>query len=432
MRLITIIGAGQAGLQLSISLLEKGYSVTLYSSRTAEEVLNGRIMSSQGMFASALKLEQSVGLNFWDDLCPKNEFVTFNLGTPLSSEVAFSWCGRTDNTYQSIDQRIKFSYWMNYFQKLGGTLIIKDIALKDLDKIASNQDLTIIAGGKSEICQNFAINSQLSKFTKPQRELSCLYIKGLKSITGIQGVRANIIPYVGEYFVMPGLTKNGSCHMMLFEGIPGGNFDCWHDISSPYQQLEKAIELLKNFVPWEAELCESIDLTDSQATLLGRVLPTVRNPFFTLPCGKSVLGLGDALVLNDPISGQGANNACKAANIYFERILAHGKNNFSPDWMKDTFEIYWDKYAKWSTKWSEILLMPPEPHVIKLLEEASANQEIANHLANSFDNPSTLFPWISNSTDTLKFIEFKKDKTQIPYFSSEYPSYPKKLSTSQA
>jgi 2-polyprenyl-6-methoxyphenol hydroxylase-like FAD-dependent oxidoreductase len=65
MRSITIVGAGQAGLQLGIGLLKKGYHVTLVSNKTAKEVLDGYITSTQGMFDIALQHERDLGLNFY-------------------------------------------------------------------------------------------------------------------------------------------------------------------------------------------------------------------------------------------------------------------------------------------------------------------------------------------------------------------------------
>src|SRR6478672_4943236 len=47
MRKIAIVGAGQSGLQLALGLLQKGYEVTVISNRTPEQVLNGRVTSSQ-------------------------------------------------------------------------------------------------------------------------------------------------------------------------------------------------------------------------------------------------------------------------------------------------------------------------------------------------------------------------------------------------
>ncbi len=42
----------------------------------------------------------------------------------------------------------------------------------------------------------------------------------------------------------------------------------------------------------------------------------IREPFAKMPCGKPVLGMADTIVLNDPIAGQGSNNAGKCAEIY--------------------------------------------------------------------------------------------------------------------
>ena len=49
MRNITIIGAGQSGLQLGLGLLQNGYQVRLVSDRPAEHIATGKVMSSQFM-----------------------------------------------------------------------------------------------------------------------------------------------------------------------------------------------------------------------------------------------------------------------------------------------------------------------------------------------------------------------------------------------
>ena len=54
MRLIAIIGAGQAGLQLVLGLQSHGYGVTLVSDRTPDEIWHGAVMSTQCMFHDAL------------------------------------------------------------------------------------------------------------------------------------------------------------------------------------------------------------------------------------------------------------------------------------------------------------------------------------------------------------------------------------------
>jgi hypothetical protein len=62
--------------------------------------------------------------------------------------------------------------------------------------------------------------------------------------------------------------------------------------------------------------------------LAARFSPTVRRPLCRLPSGSTILGMADVVVLNDPITGQGSNTASKAAQIYMNRILAHGTGRF--------------------------------------------------------------------------------------------------------
>ncbi|WP_342220261.1 styrene monooxygenase/indole monooxygenase family protein [Rickettsiella endosymbiont of Miltochrista miniata] len=389
MRNISVIGAGQAGLQLGIGLLKSGYNVSIYARQTGEEVLNGNILSSPSMFHSALQCERKLGLNFWDKICPENKTVTYTLSKATKPEITLYWQGRTSQSYQAIDQRLKFSHWMEEFVRLGGKLIIEKIGAKDLNRIAQTQDLTIVSSGKGEISQLFPIDETRSIFNKAQRVLCCLYVKDVKPRAASQGVRANVIPGVGEYFITPGLTITGPCEMMLFEGLPGGPFDCWKDILNSKQRLAKACELLKEFVPWEAELCHKVSLTDERATLQGSYTPVVKKPTFRLSCGKPVLGLGDSIVLNDPIGGQGANNACQSATFFLNKIKEHENRLFNEEWMQETFEAYWKQSAQWATKWTNLMLKPPKSFV-SLLRAASHQPNIANWLANGFDTPKKI------------------------------------------
>ena len=46
---IAIVGAGQSGLLLAIGLLNHGINVTLYNQEEPEQIINGRIRSSQAI-----------------------------------------------------------------------------------------------------------------------------------------------------------------------------------------------------------------------------------------------------------------------------------------------------------------------------------------------------------------------------------------------
>ena len=160
----------------------------------------------------------------------------------------------------------------------------------------------------------------------------------------------NLIPGVGEYFVFPALTTSGPCEIMVFEGMPGGPMDCWDEVKTPQEHLAKSKWILETFLPWEAERCRDIELTDDNGILAGRFAPTVRKPVAKLPSGRRVLGMADTVVLNDPITGQGSNNAAKCADIYLKCILEHEGDTFDVEWMHQTFDRYWKGYAQWATR----------------------------------------------------------------------------------
>jgi hypothetical protein len=222
-------------------------------------------------------------------------------------------------------------------------------------------------------------------------------------------VSFNLIPTVGEYFVFPSLTTTGPCEIMVFEGIPGGPMDCWGDAKSPEQHLEKSLWILDTFLPWEGERCRNVALTDDMGILSGRFPPTVRKPIGTLPSGKAVFGMADAVVLNDPITGQGSNNAAKCAHVYYHSILGRGDKPFDAAWMQTTFDDYWS-YAQFVTGWTNALLAPPPPHVLKLLVTANQVQGIADAFVNAFDDPRKFFPWLADPAEADKFIEAQKAK----------------------
>src|SRR6266851_4040539 len=102
---VTIVGAGQSGLQLGIGLVQDGHDVTLISNRTGEDFRDGRVMSSQFMFASSLDTERALGIDFWQDTCPQTEGVQFSIPHPeIRGEKALTFASRLDRPGQSVDQ----------------------------------------------------------------------------------------------------------------------------------------------------------------------------------------------------------------------------------------------------------------------------------------------------------------------------------------
>jgi len=390
---VAIIGAGQAGLQLAIGLRQAGLDVTVVSNRTGQEIHDGRVMSSQCMFASALDTERALGIDFWDETCPDVEGISLAVPNPEApGQKAIDWAARLQRPAQATDQRLKMPRWMEHFQSLGGELVIHEATVDDLERFAASHDLVLVAAGKGEITGVFERDADRSTFDQPMRALALTYVTGMTPRPEFSAVCFNLVPGVGEYFVFPSLTTTGECEIMVFEGVPGGPMDCWGDVKTPEEHLARSKWILETFMPWEAARCENVALTDPNGILAGRFPPTVRKPVGTLPSGRVVLGVADVVVLNDPITGQGSNNAAKCAAVYLESILARPDGPFDAAWMQETFERYWD-YAQFVAGWTNALLTPPPPHVLNLLGAANAEQRIADRFVNGFDDPRDYFEW---------------------------------------
>lgn len=403
MRRIAIIGAGQSGLQLALGLVDNNYEVTLVSDRAAEQIRAGRVLTSQCMFHTALELERGHGLALWDDETPDLDGLALTIGDGEGG-AAIRWKVVMDHSAQSTDQRLKMSAWLELFAARGGTVVIKAADLGDLEDLARDHDLVIVASGKGAIGRLFERDAGLSPFDRPMRALGMIYVTGMKPREDYRAVSINIQPGIGEYTTFPALTTSGRCDIMTFEGIPGTPLDCWDSLGSTDEFARRARDMAERYFPWEAWRLDDIEPTDENCTLRGRFAPTVRKPVAMLPSGAAVLGLADAVCLNDPVAGQGSNNASRGAEIYLDRIIDHADRPFDAPWMQDTFEQYW-AYAKWATDLSNALLVPPAPHAVRIFAAAQNDARIARAIAHGFDEPIDFAPWFFDPGEAEKFLD---------------------------
>lgn len=403
MRHIAIVGGGQAGLPLALGLLAKGYRVTVVTNRSPQEIRTGKVLSSQCMFDTALQVERDLDLNQWETQCPPVQGIGLTLRDPQTGGKQVDWSARLDRPAQAVDQRIKIPAWMELFEARGGKLLIQDSGIAELELLAATHDLVVLAAGKGEVTRLFERDAGRCAFDQPQRALALTYVHGMRETPGYSRVSFNLMAGIGEYFVFPALTTTGPCDIMVFEGVPGGPMDGWRDIASPQEHLAQSLKILKTFLPWEADRCRQVELTDANGILTGRFAPTVRKPVMTLPSGRLVFGLGDAVVTNDPVTGQGSNNAAKACKVYLDAIVERGALPYSSEWMHQTFERFWS-YARWVADWTRSMLTEQPPHRLKLLRAAAQAPALASAIANGFDHPPSLFPWWSDARSCEAFI----------------------------
>ncbi|MEW1657784.1 MULTISPECIES: styrene monooxygenase/indole monooxygenase family protein [unclassified Streptomyces] len=413
MRKILVVGAGQSGLQLALGLQSQGYEVTLMSNRTPDEIRSGRVMSTQCMFHTALQHERDLALNFWENQAPRIEGLGVSVAAPGShaepggTQRAIDWVGKLDGHAQSVDQRVKMAGWMETFAQRGGQLVIHGAAVSDLDFFARRYDLTLVSAGKGELVSMFGRDASRSPYDTPQRALAVAYVHGMgprPEHPEFDAVRCNLVPGVGELFVMPTYTLSGRADILFWEGIPGGPVDAFQGVRDPREHLAITLDLLKTFLPWEYARSTQVELTDANGTLAGRYPPTVRNPIGRLPSGGLVLGVADVVVANDPITGQGSNSASKCAASYLASIVERGDQPFDAEWMQGTFDRYWQT-AQHVTKWTNAMLAPPPEHVLNLIGAGGQLQPVADRFANAFNNPADFENFFYEPEKTAAYLE---------------------------
>jgi 2-polyprenyl-6-methoxyphenol hydroxylase-like FAD-dependent oxidoreductase len=386
-RRIAIVGGGQAGLQLALGLTGAGYAVTLTTECDADALERGTVRSTQCMFDAALRTERRLGLDHWHASAPQIRALDVTFANADGTK-ALAFTAPLRSPAQSVDQRVKLPRWL------------RDLEARGLEELTEDHDLVVVASGRGALARIFERETARSPYNSPQRALAVAYVDGTP-----RGdvVRITIVPEVGELFAMPCLTLSGPCEILFLEAVPGGPFDAFDDVASPSEHLDRMKALLAEHVPWEADHAAGAQLTDAQATLSGRFAPVVRRPTARLPSGRSVLGLADAVVLNDPITGQGSNTAGKSADIYLREILARGPLPFDESWMEDTAERAWE-YQEPVTRWTNAVLGPPPRHVLELFAAAATCPAVAERIGDGFDHPPAILPLWESSAAVERLI----------------------------
>ncbi|MCY1077603.1 styrene monooxygenase/indole monooxygenase family protein [Archangium lansingense] len=403
---IAIVGAGQAGLFLGFGLLEDGHAVTLFSDQTADAILNGQLPSGMGLFEDAVKKEAALGLTFWEDVMTRGEGAVLELINPDGS-VGLHIAPPVPRPHRSVDQRLKNSRWMKELERRGASIRIVPLANQDeLDRHVAGFDLVLVATGKGSISTLFSRDAERSPFDRPQRHITGFHVKNFRPELRSGTIR--ILPGLGEVVITPFYGReNIKGRFLLIEGIPGGPLDYLPRALPGRELLKEVQQNLRGLLPGQLEDLQDAELPSEQCWLRGTLTPTVRHPVGRLPSGKAVLGLGDAIMLHDPLAAQGGNNATHMADFYRTRIREHAGQPFTAEWMQRTFDDFWQVYGQYAMGVTAGLLMPPAPHQQAVLVSAHHVPAVATALIDGLYDPRALFPWFVNPATTREFLHSK-------------------------
>lgn len=381
---IGIVGAGIAGLHLSLLLLQRGVSVTLYAERTPEQQLAGRLSSVVTRFGPTRERERALGVNYWDEA----DFGVFCFYVNVLGEYPLSFRGDLSQPAQVVDMRLYHAKLLEDVLDRGIDVVYGTLEADDVTPLADTHDLVVVASGRGSLTHIFPRVEEHSPFSEPQRQLFGGLFHGV-SYPEPLGITFAIVPGHGEISTMPIRSFTGRQSGIFCEAAPGGDFEIfsrmrYEDDPQAFETLllerirQHAPPIYERINPSEFALTRPLDL------IQGAITPVVRRGYAQLSSGKWVLALGDAHALNDPCIAQGANAASHAAQVVSEAISQH--TIYDEAFCQSVEQQVWTNLGA-ATAWTNANLMPPPEYAGQLFVAATQSQTIANAVADNFADP---------------------------------------------
>jgi hypothetical protein len=375
---ICIVGSGTAGLQLAYALKED-FEVTVFHAKSPEKIMNGRVMSTQVHFGSTRARENRFHMPKWEDQDPiKSIHIT------IGNQKLFT--GMLKEDALSVDQRLYFSQCMKDLMNKGVSFHEKKIESDYLETLVNEFDLVIDCTGKSGPLFSFPVEEELTPFEVPQRKCIVGYFLGIKPNNPL-GVSVTVLPEIGEMFEIPAITEQGPVTILFIMAVPDKGLDIFKAMKDAEEFLSKMKSAAKTFFPAIHERIDSkeFSLSDENAFLQVAIKPEIRKPFETFN-EKLVLGCGDSVFLNDPITGQGCNLSSYCAEQLYETLIEYKHTK----WDEKLGESYWNHvkpFVKEVTEWTNAMTQPLSQHVVQTLLAGAEDQTKADEIAEWFADP---------------------------------------------
>lgn len=399
------MGAGQACLQLGFALLRDDHEVTLFSENSADEILSGRVTAVPIQFYPSYGYEEALDLILWDADKAIETGAVLNIITPDDEvRISMNLVFRTGEAAHAIDPRYKFSKWLNEFARRGGDVQVKKVDINLLEHCTQHFDMTIVGTGKGELSKIFQVepDSDRNPYSTPQRKLLAFCVEGCKLPVPDYGFY-NILVADGEFIIWNYLGKDDQRHhYVLFEIKPGSTADIFDGLSTGQELFDLCKHFIRTHYPKLYPVIQSASLVSDAEWLKGAVTPVVRKPVAYLPSGRYVMGIGDAVLLNDPIMAQGLNNASKMAKFIHTKLSECKADTIDDTWMKNVFDQYWET-AKYHHMISNTMLDGLSPHQQKVMAIAATNAQVAEDLAVGLGDASTI-QWFFDKDETEKYL----------------------------
>lgn len=414
MKKILIVGASSSGLILAHQLLRAGYDVTVINSPASGEIRTGPLPLFQFTLGEAVARERALDLTMWEGMAPHITGVDLLLHPPQGDPAAVR--GRFAAPGVSVDHRIKMADWLESFEDRGGKVVIHGVTVTDLDYFTRMFHLIVVAVGGGELGQLFDHNSDIAR--AKERTVAQVLIDDVPP--GPYASSGGDLALVGSArevrgILAPVLTTQGECHILQLVSNPGGPMDSWPDRPGPDEQLRRAKEIVGRYFPDMYERIVHAQLIGERSTSTHRISPHARRAIAQLPSGGHVLGLGDMVVTTDPMAAQESNLSVHSAQHYYKRILDHGDQGFTPEWMQETFDGFWSGQdgahtgmgaaASGLSEMLDGMWEPDAPaHVGEVFGAATFHQPVADRIIEGLADPRSYAEWLMDPEQARAYL----------------------------
>ena len=167
------------------------------------------------------------------------------------------------------------------------------------------------------------------------------------------------------------------------------------------------LDLLQKHAP---EIASRVDAAEFELTgpldyLQCAVVPSARRGYLALGNGCFAVAVGDAFAAHDPICGQGANTASRAA-FELGRLLAARlaeDRPFDRAFCEELDARLWTVVEP-SLSWTNTFLLPPSPSTMALFSAAARSQEVADAFVANYDDPSEQWRILASAEGVRTFL----------------------------
>jgi 2-polyprenyl-6-methoxyphenol hydroxylase-like FAD-dependent oxidoreductase len=399
MKRIGIVGGGISGLHLGLWLREYGLDTTIYSEKTSRQLLDAPLRNIVIRNACTRQRERDLRVNHWDGSAPDLGALAVTVaGTPVA------FVGTLTPPSNVVDMRIYCARLLDDFATRGGDVVVGTLAASDLDELSTRHDLLVMASGRGSLSNVFERVPEHSPNSEPQRLVVAGFYRGIRPRDPL-GFEVVISRGHGEILVFPLFSFESGLTGLGIEAIRGGAFTGLSEVkyaSDPRRFEQRVLDILRDHAPAVYARVDIDGFAVARPQDVGyiAITPTVRRGFRRLGNGRHVVALGDAHIVMDPITGQGANKAAQAAATLAEAI--RDASGYDESFCRDV-EQAMCRFALPVSDACNARLKPPPPHVGRLLGAAAQQQRLADFYAFGFNHPDRYWEVVSSEerTDAL-------------------------------